>query len=268
MLAIIDADTIVYKAAGACQGKDALGELHVEPVVNAYSNAKNLMLKILSDTGCNEYRAFLTASGDTNAYRFKLFPEYKANRLTRERPVHYYEVRDYLIKHWDAEVVSDIEADDAVCMVQYEMYKSKFPEYNSMEQTFDGLLNGDWPAILCGIDKDLDQIPGWHYNYNKQQFYYITPREGLLNFYLQLLTGDSADNIPRIKKGWRQASYETALKGCYSEGEMYALAYTITKEFKDNPHEYLQLIGNLIHLRRYHNDSYTLPGVERNAEQT
>jgi len=45
------------------------------------------------------------------------------------------------------------------------------------------------------------QVPGWHYNFVKQEKKYVTPEEGLRFFYKQILMGDSADNIkgmPRV----------------------------------------------------------------------
>jgi len=263
-IAIIDADTIVYASAGAAQKKDAeTGELILEPVENAFSNAKNKMLQILKNTACNDYRAFLTASADKGSFRAIAYPDYKANRLGKERPVYYKEVREYLIRQWDAEVVETIEADDAVCMFQYECYQGSFG-LDQSDNILETIIDASWPSILCGVDKDLDQIPGWHYNYNKEVLYYVKPLEALKAFYLQLLCGDTADNIPRVKKGWRQKNYEEALMSCSCESEMYELALKTTKELKekDNPEEYLLWVGNLLHLRRYPDDCYKLPIIE------
>ena len=50
-------------------------------------------------------------------------------------------------------------------------------------------------SIICTIDKDLLQVPGKHYNFVKQEFRTISPKEGLFNFYWQFIMGDSSDNI-------------------------------------------------------------------------
>ena len=53
--------------------------------------------------------------------------------------------------------------------------------------------------VICGIDKDLLQIPGHHYNYGKDTWKLINEEEALHNLYLQCLTGDATDNIPGLK---------------------------------------------------------------------
>ena len=54
-------------------------------------------------------------------------------------------------------------------------------------------------AFIVSIDKDFDQVEGWHYNFVKKQQYYISKTQGLLNFYMQFLTGDRIDNIIGVK---------------------------------------------------------------------
>ena len=53
-------------------------------------------------------------------------------------------------------------------------------------------------TIICSIDKDLDQIPGWHYNFVDEKRYWIGEYDGLHNFYKQLICGDTTDNIVGI----------------------------------------------------------------------
>ena len=47
-------------------------------------------------------------------------------------------------------------------------------------------------------DKDLDQIPGRHYNWTTGEAYQVSAREGLTFFFQQILSGDSTDNIPGL----------------------------------------------------------------------
>ncbi|MDD9816698.1 MAG: hypothetical protein OXU61_00955, partial [Gammaproteobacteria bacterium] len=53
--------------------------------------------------------------------------------------------------------------------------------------------------VIAGIDKDLKQIPGNHYNFNKQLHEFVDDDNANLNLMLQCLTGDTSDNIPGIK---------------------------------------------------------------------
>jgi hypothetical protein len=281
MLAIIDSDSIVYASAGAAQHRNEDGILEYEPVAYALSNAKQLMFKILERTGCNDYRAFLTESNDTTAYRAKLFPDYKANRKNTPRPRYYKEVREYLINQWDAEVVGTIEADDAVCMIQQELYKGYFSEQIGLgyEEGFNFVIP-KVPAVLCGIDKDLNQMPGLHYNYQKDEFYYVTPLEGLRSLYLQMLTGDKADNIPRIKKGWKQKQAAEMVSLAEDEFTLYAIVFdeiykvkynkksetNITDEQEKEINKEIQWRGDLLYLKRFPEDSYKLPVEEVSHE--
>lgn len=270
MFCIIDLDSIVYASAGAAQHRNDQGELEYESVVNAYSNAKQTMLKILQRTGCNDYRAFLTTTNDDTSFRKKMFPEYKANR-TAERPKYYQDVRDYLVNNWDAEIVGEIEADDAVCMLQHDWYKGEY--FTNWDEQQTDMLN--LPAVLVGIDKDLDQMPGLHYNYRKDMFYYITPLEGIRKFYLQMLTGDKADNIPRVKKGWREKDAVQFINACTDEFGMYSYVYDeiakhlcgttvmLTEEQDKQVDERIQWLGDLLYLKRFDTDKYRIPTHEK-----
>ena len=104
---------------------------------------------------------------------------YKANRKEDHKPHWYQQIRNYLTEQWDAEVIEGREADDECAILTYQ---------------------GDGNSIICTIDKDLDQVPGWHYDYVKKVFYHTTPDEGAALFYKQVLSGDSTDNIPGCYK--------------------------------------------------------------------
>jgi hypothetical protein len=67
----------------------------------------------------------------------------------------------------------------------------------------------DYQYIIATIDKDLDQIPGPHYNYLKQVFYSQLEDAARLFFFQQCLSGDPTDGIP----------------GCWKVGEGKAAAF-------------------------------------------
>jgi len=248
MLAFIDADSIVYKSAGACERlnpetkKKELKEAEV--VVNAYHNAKTCILKILKQTKCDDYKLFLTDSDDKTCFRTKLYPEYKANRIGKERPIFYHEVRKYLVNTWKAEVVETIEADDIVSIYQWKTYNKEFNRLeikNNIENSsINNILTSTIPSIVCGIDKDLGQIPGLHYNYVKDSFFYVSELEGKRCFYKQVLEGDNIDNIPRIKKGWgirkEEKQVKEKLKVAKTESEMYNIVLNEYKRFYSKKH--------------------------------
>ena len=102
---------------------------------------------------------------------------YKGNRKG-EKPKHHGLLRDYLKFSWNGKVYEGIEADDAIAIDATEL--------------------GD-ESVIVSLDKDFDQVQGWHYNFVKKEKYYITADEGLLNFYMQFLVGDRIDNIIGVK---------------------------------------------------------------------
>ncbi|MGH7746922.1 MAG: hypothetical protein ACREQ5_19535, partial [Candidatus Dormibacteria bacterium] len=66
------------------------------------------------------------------------------------------------------------------------------------------------------IDKDLDQIPGKHYNFMKEVSYEVSKEEAQRFFYFQLLCGDSIDNVPGCK-GIGPKKADKALEGIETE---------------------------------------------------
>ena len=56
-------------------------------------------------------------------------------------------------------------------------------------------------SVICTIDKDLLNTPGYHYNPTKGTFAEINPTQAIKLYMMQILTGDTADNIaglPRV----------------------------------------------------------------------
>jgi hypothetical protein len=115
---------------------------------------------------------------------------YKGNRDQESRPIHYQRLRDHLVHRWGAKIVSGREADDEVSILARQHLK-----HNE-------------PYVVATVDKDLDQIPGPHYNYRKHVFYDVNDYEARRAFWIQVLAGDSGDNVP----------------GCYGVGVSKAAA--------------------------------------------
>ncbi len=153
-------------------------ELVVDPIENALHSIKMMVNGILKTTGAKKYTVYLSKG---ECFRHKMFPDYKISRLKTPKPVLAQEIEDYLIKMYKAEVCTEIEADDAMGIIQcYALHADK-------EET-----------CICTLDKDLDTIPGWHYNWTSKKLYWITPEEAMRNFWQQVLTGDGVDDIPGL----------------------------------------------------------------------
>lgn len=172
-LALVDADLIAYRCAASAENDSVdVAEVRVD----------ELMRRILHETGALSYKAFLTGKAN---FRKEIYPEYKANRKDKPRPVHLGACREYLIKHWNAQVIDGREADDEL----------------GIEQTAHEL-----DSIICSIDKDLLQVPGYHYNFVKGEQIFVSPYDGLRNFYSQIITGDATDNIPAFDGKFRSST--------------------------------------------------------------
>ena len=169
MKLLIDGDPIVYRIGFACQKTDKkTGLVSADPDSFTLHSCKLFVNGIIKDTQCESYKIFLTGK---NNFRHKIRSDYKENRSGAKKPYHYENVRAYLIKQYNAQVVDGMEADDAL----------------SLSQTED--------TVIATIDKDLLMVPGIHYNYVKKEWKEVTEESGTRFFYTQMLTGDKIDNI-------------------------------------------------------------------------
>ena len=150
------------------------------------------------DLNVSEWKTYLT--GKTNFRNdVAVTAPYKGNRKG-EKPIHHALLREYLEVSWNGVVSDDCEADDEIAIACTE--------------------HGD-DSIIVSLDKDFDQVQGWHYNFVKKDKYYVTYEEGMLNFYCQFLTGDRIDNIIGVQ-GIGPVKARKLLEG-KSEREMFAI---------------------------------------------
>jgi len=247
---ILDMDILVYKCGFSIEKYDKeLDILNVEPVVHAYYNVNSMVRSALNRSDCDSHVGYITGSGRSN-FRFDIFSDYKANRKEARKPVYYNEIREFLQGRWGAKVVHGQEADDACSIKQYELNPLGWDEnvHNS---------------IIWTIDKDLNNVPGYHGNYTTGEISYISPIEALRNFYLQILTGDTSDGIPRIKKGWKKKNAQEAIGKAETEEEMIQIVLKEiklnTNEFEINTQDEFVKRARLVHLRRYEGELWSIP---------
>lgn len=183
---VVDADIVAFRAAFSAEDEP---EAWV-----ACSRAENMLNDMSYMLG--EQPMELWLSGKNN-FRYNVFPEYKANRLEAKRPKWEHEVKDYLVKEWNANWSEGCEADDMI-----------------------GVRALETDGFVASIDKDLDQIPGWHYNFVKKERYFVTSEEATRHFYYQLLVGDTADGVKGVY-GVGPKKAKKLLDSCDSEEGMY-----------------------------------------------
>ena len=189
MLGIIDADSIIWRIA--------FSSSDVAPgIAKARFNTVMEDMIVYELSQCDDFEAYLTGPRNFR-YDLAVTQPYKGNR-TQEKPNNFNQVWDHAIKEWGFIVTKGIEADDAVGLKATEGKE----------------------CVIVHIDKDIDMIPGVHYNFIKKEFYEVQPFQAIYNFYKQLLTGDKTDNIPGVS-GIGPKKAEKILSECTTEQELY-----------------------------------------------
>lgn len=294
MIALIDSDIILYRVGFAAEqnhydiilnGQEELGPIasfhykkeanefikdeedtysivkrvEAEPLENALHSVKLQLNSIMEGAGARKARLYLTGKDNFREKLATILP-YKGNRDPDHKPVHYEAIKRYLIEEWGAQVVDGIEADDALATDLYQDFIKQ-----------PGKIHGD--VILCTIDKDLDTVPGLHYNFVKKHNYFVTEEEATYNFYTQLLTGDKTDNIQGIP-GIGPAKAKKILEGCDTPNEMFRAVEAAYEDYYTNPKNEKKLNAaeksmdvykiifenaQLLWMRREENDMWTPP---------
>lgn len=94
----------------------------------------------------------------------------------------------------------------------------------------------EYRVICVSLDKDLLNIPGWHYNFVTKQLRLVSPLEARRRFYCQIITGDGADGVPSWDNKFRSKQpifvekILTPINSMTSELEMYMYAKSLFEE--------------------------------------
>ena len=220
---LIDGDIIGYRIGFSTE------EENEKIVISRVATFIETML--WEDLQTESYQGYLTGK-DNFRYDIAITAPYKGNR-TAPKPKHLQLIRDYLVSAWDFQVSEGQEADDSIAIEH---------------------VARNYESVIASIDKDFMQLRGNHWNFVKKEMTFVTEEEALLNFYLQVLTGDRVDNIIGLK-GIGPVKAKQRLAGCESAAEMYSAcveAYGGSEE---------RVIENcrLLHLRRTPNEMWEPP---------
>jgi hypothetical protein len=224
MKALIDGDILVYRVAFASQE---------ETEVIAKARMSAFVEELVTPSNISSIEGYLTGKGNFRN-EIAVTATYKGNRKDVAKPVHYQFLRDYLEKEWGFLMVTGQEADDAMGIKAYTMDDNDY--------------------IIMTIDKDLDMIKGWHYNFVKKEKYFVKEEDTMRIFYKQVLTGDRTDNIEGLK-GIGPVKAERILKECNTEEEMYQ---AVLKAYEGNEERVLEN-GQLLWIRREANQMWKPP---------
>ena len=170
-IVFVDADSMLFKAALTCD----LDKYQMR--MKYKKHLEEIKRNTFSDT------AIVGVKGSGTGFRYGLFPDYKKNR----KPL-------------------DADIKDALNYIyQYALDLGAIPATDTWEaddqiaEWVREAVEEDLNYVIAHIDKDLDMLPGQHYNYNKVEFYEMDLDACQRAFAKQLLMGDSADGIPGVK---------------------------------------------------------------------
>jgi hypothetical protein len=223
--ALIDGDILVYRIGFASEDENQS---------IAISRMAEFVEELVMMPGIGDYTGYLTGS---NNYRKEIAKEapYKGNR-TAPKPQHYDLLREYLVKSWAFEMIDGQEADDAIGIAAYSMDEEDY--------------------MIFTVDKDLDMIRGWHYNFIKNDKYFVDEEDTLRTFYKQVLTGDRVDNIPGLK-GIGPKKADKILGTAVSEEELFS---AVLAAYNDDIQRMTEM-AQLLWIRRKENEMWQPPSL-------
>lgn len=184
------------------EAKDITLDLEHDP--DPFEDALKVLKDMMKNLECNlethigtlgNIKVYLSIGG---SFRSSVCDIYKENRKDVRKPEHLKALKDYMLSEGAECREGELEADDLLAINQ---------EAGS--------------SVICSIDKDLLQVPGYHYNFIKDELVYVSKLEGCKNLFSQALTGDTADGITGLK-GVGPVTAKKTLAACCSASEMYS----------------------------------------------
>lgn len=183
--ALIDGDILVYQAASMCEttiawpfGDD--GELlytrhaHMD---EAWTKVLDSLQTLTEKADCSDSIVCIT---DTANWRYAFYGDYKSNRKASVKPMLVPLLRDRIVNELpNGRRVPTLEGDDLMGILQ--------------------TRKGNKGTVCVTIDKDLQTIPGMHYNFGKDEHFEVTDAQANRFHLLQALMGDATDGYPGCK---------------------------------------------------------------------
>ena len=216
----IDADSIIFRIA-----------VTTDSITQAKSYFDKALDAIMRDTG--SIKGYVAVKGKGN-FRYGISEDYKGNRSKTEIDPKVTERRNAVTEYaWETGCFKsdNCEADDIVSIWAQEAYEA-----------------GEH-YVIAHIDKDIDMVPGWHYNFNKKTQYFIDGDQGHYKMCIQMLTGDSTDNIHGLK-GIGPKKAEKILKDVPTKDMIETVANTWRDHYPRDWKPKLETCFNLLYMRR------------------
>mgnify|MGYP003664392353 FL=1 len=217
----VDADTIIYRIA-------LKTDISLKKAMEYYDRA----IEEIQWETCSG-KVFVALKGEGN-FRYDIEPDYKGQRkvstideavVERRKDLNEYA---YSLGHFKSD---NCEADDVVSIWA--------------QQALDAGVH----FVIAHIDKDIDMVEGWHYNFTKETLYYICKDQGYRKMCLQMLTGDSTDNIQGLV-GIGPKKAEKLLVDVPTAGMLAKVQEAWQEAHPEDWHDRLEVCWNLLYMRR------------------
>lgn len=237
---LIDADVLVYRVGY---------KTNDEPVGHAKHTMDILIGTILGKYPETPYQLYLSGpSKDNYRHDYAVTAPYKGNR-SKEKPVHYQALRDYLVDEHDAVMTDGNEADDQIAI-----------DYTALWDAYCADMCSDGFPVVVSVDKDFDQLTGMRYDFVKQEEVWKERDEAVRNLWTQVLVGDRVDNIKGIH-GVGPVKAEKILADCTVPRAYFntCIAAFIEKEGIPDEEAQARVVENmrLVYLQRSTNDLWS-----------
>lgn len=224
MKIIVDADSLIY--ASACVNDD------LDSAFTYFVDKLNSILDVLSnDIGEGEV---VICNGSRNCFRNDINDKYKANR-TQDKPEILNELHELIKKRYNSYWGDGVETDDIVAT----LWKVQTE------------LNGLDSCVIVSSDKDYKQLPCWIFDsyYKRLSLSKVDDFESELNFFTQMIVGDSADNI-NYCKGYGLAYTKKIFKNvCSSFGLLRKTYYLYKSIYGDKARDKFDECYSLLRLK-------------------
>ncbi len=183
-IALIDADSILYSAFYGNKVADEItgdpkkedGKYVIVPKTEEQimESLDGILYNIFNEGKFTHYVIFVRGK-NCRVDRVAHNPSYKANR-DKEIPKEWEFTKDYAVNKWKANVVNDIEVDDAIRICSRNIPNS----------------------YIVAIDKDLLWLQGENFNWRKNEWTSVNKAQEEEYFSKSMIIGDTVDNIKGI----------------------------------------------------------------------
>jgi hypothetical protein len=181
---LCDGDGLAYYCAGNDDTSSGMARRNLETKIESAMRASGADKVVILATSAASHKGHRYAIASVKAYQGK--------RDHGRRPKNWQFMRELIERDPRTTVTDTLEADDLF-------------HINSVRL-------GDENVALLTQDKDLRMVPGWHLNWDSHALVRVRPDTwefevdgkvfGRKFFWLQMLMGDTADNVPGLPKCW------------------------------------------------------------------